>query len=117
VKKLQIPATFSTIAWGLLIVAVFAGLLLIIYKSKLAVRPVEYEGRIVDKWAGYNHSEQGSFPYFRLLVETENGQKLTVAVDKENYERAQVGMRIKKTQKGIELTSAKPQHLVAHASW
>src|SRR5688572_15153350 len=110
-KKPQIvdPATLSSLAWGLLIVALFAALLLIVYKSKQAVRPAEYEGRIVEKWAGYNHSELGSFPYFRLMVETDNGQKLTVAVDQENYERAKVGMRIKKTQKGIEFSRIESQ--------
>jgi hypothetical protein len=119
VKRLQIvnPGTLSTIAWGALIVALFAGLLLMIYKSKLAVRPAEYEGRIVEKWAGYEHSIEGSFPYFRLLVETDNGRKLTVAVNKENYERARVGMRIKKTRKGIELTRIESQPLFAHESW
>ncbi len=59
---------------------------------------------MVDKWAGYSHSDQGSFPYFRILVETDRVEKITVAIDQENYERANVGRRIKKTQKGIELT-------------
>lgn len=67
------------------------------------MRPPEYEGKVVDKWAGYNHTDEGSFPYFRLSVEISNGKKLTVAVDQETYERAKVGMWIRKNRDGIEL--------------
>ena len=95
----------TSLVWGLVILVAFIGVLFFAYQAKRQLSPPEYEGKIVDKWAGYSHSDEGSFPYFRLLVETDNGKKLTVTVDRENYERAKVGMRIKKTQRGIELSS------------
>jgi hypothetical protein len=98
-----------TIVLGLLILMLLVGVLLLVYRAKSSLNPIEYEGRIVDKWAGYNHSDEGSFPYFRLLLETDKGQKLTVAVDREDYERAKIGMRIKKTRQGIELTHIEPE--------
>lgn len=99
---------WQTIAWGLLIVTLFAGLLAFVYKAGHKVNPPEYEGKIVDKWAGYSNTDEGSFPYFRLAIETDGQQKLTVAIDRDNYERAKVGMRIRKTSVGIELTWDEP---------
>ena len=93
-----------TLAGAALILLLFVGLLFVVYKAGSSRNPVEYEGRIVDKWAGYHHSDEGSIPYFRFVIETEDGQKLTVATDGEKYNQAKVGMRIKKTRTGIELS-------------
>jgi hypothetical protein len=57
----------------------------------------DYDGKIVDRWADYTQSEQGSRPYFRLLVESNDGKRFTVKVDSNVYESARVGMRIKST--------------------
>jgi len=84
------------------------GLLAVAFRARQQIRPQEYEGRIVDRWAGYDHSDEGSFPYFRLVVETDDKQKITVAIDRDNYEQSKVGMRIKKTPAGIEMSSDKP---------
>jgi hypothetical protein len=93
----------KTLLWGTVIIALLIGVLLVIYKAKRATSPAEYEGRIVNKWAGYTHSVMGSSPYFKLLVETGNGQRLTVTVEQDLYNRAKVGTWIKKTQTGVEL--------------
>jgi len=97
-----------TIGWFLLILACLVALIFIIYNTRQSLNPAEYEGKIVDKWAGYNESDQGSRPYFRLLVEPDNGVKFTVAIDRDIYQRAKVGMRIKKTRVGIELSRRAP---------
>jgi len=94
----------KSFVWGALILAAFIGVLFFVYQVKRQMRPDEYEGRIIDKWAGYSHSEQGSFPYFRLLVERAGGQRSTIAVDERTYNQAKVGMRIRKTKAGIELS-------------
>lgn len=91
----------KTLLWGTVIIALLIGVLLVIYKAKRATSPAEYEGRIVNKWAGYTHSVMGSSPYFKLLVETGNGQRLTVTVEQDLYNRATVGTWIKKTQTGL----------------
>jgi hypothetical protein len=96
------------IGWSLLILACLVGLLFFVYNTRQSLNPPEYEGKIVDKWAGYHESDEGSRPYFRLLVEPDNGLKFTVTIDRENYQRAKVGMRIKKTRKGIELSRLAP---------
>ena len=105
-KKLQITETASLakgLFWVVVILAGFVGVLFFVYQVNRQLKPPEYEGKIVDKWAGYNHSELGSSPYFRLLVESAGGQRSTVAVDRDTYERAKLGMWIRKTKKGIEL--------------
>lgn len=99
---------WRTIAWGLLIAALLVGVLTVGFKARQQVRPLEYEGRILDRWAGYHHSDEGSFPYFRLVVETDDKHKITVAIDRDDYERAKVGMRIRKTPAGIEMSSDEP---------
>lgn len=70
--------------------------------SQVASLPSEFEGQIVEKWAGFNESEQGSSPYFRIVVEVD-GARHTVPVYKEIYEEAQVGMRLKRSVKGLEV--------------
>lgn len=55
----------------------------------------DYDGRIVDRWADYTESDQGSRPRFRLAVESPDGKRFTVKVDANVYESARVGMRIK----------------------
>jgi hypothetical protein len=62
----------------------------------------EYEGRIIDKWADHSQSEQGSQPYFRLIIRSSDNQQFTVSVSSEIYDRAKVGMFVKKTAAGIE---------------
>lgn len=65
----------------------------------------EYQGRIVDRWAQYSESEQGSTPQFKLLVEGDDRNRFTVSVSPEIYERSKVGMRVKKNRNsGIVLT-------------
>jgi hypothetical protein len=55
----------------------------------------DYEGTIVDRWADYAESSQGSHPRLRLVVESQDGKRLTVNVDPNIYESARVGMRIR----------------------
>ena len=108
VKQIRITESGSlakSLVWGAVILAGFIGVLLFAYQVKRQMSPPQYEGKIIDKWAAYSHSEQGSFPNFRLLVETAGGQRSTVAVDQETYDRAKVGMRVRRTKEGIELSS------------
>lgn len=95
------------VLWGAVILLAIIGLLFFGYRVNRQLKPAEYEGRILDKWAGYSHTDEGSFPYFRILLETDEGGQLTVAVDNKTYDRAKIGMRIKKSSKGIELSLLK----------
>src|SRR5688500_17212724 len=107
-RTLEAPDSSSlakSFVWGAVILAAFVGVLFFVYEVKRQMRPDDYDGKIIDKWAGYSHSEQGSFPYFRLLVEREGGQRSTLAVDPQTYNQAKVGMRIRKSRAGIRLSS------------
>ena len=95
------------VLWGVIILFCVVGLFAFGYRVNRKLRPAEYEGRIIDKWAGYFHSEHGSSPYFRVRLETDDGQRLTVTVDYKTYDRAKIGMRIKKSPKGIEISLRK----------
>jgi hypothetical protein len=63
----------------------------------------DYRGVIVDRWAGYTASEQGGKPYFRLLIERDNQQRITVNVDAETYHQLQVGMNVVSRNGQIDL--------------
>lgn len=67
----------------------------------------DYEGLIVDRWAGYTASDEGGRPYFRLLVERDTQERMTVNIDSDTYHRSQVGMRIKSQKGKIELIDPK----------
>ncbi len=90
--------------WSAIVLFAFIGILFFAYRLNSRLRPTEYEGKVIDKWAGYSHSELGSAPYFRIVLETDEGERLTVAVDDETYGRARIGTRIKKSSRGIELS-------------
>jgi hypothetical protein len=71
-------------------------------QAHVASIPAEFEGVIVEKQISLAEREEGSYPYFRLLVEVD-GKQFTVPVYKEIYEEAQVGMRLKRSAKGLEV--------------
>ena len=72
-------------------------------QSRLESLPKEFEGRIVEKWAGYSESQQGSSPYYRVVVEVEGQTRYTVPVPPDIYQQAQVGMRLRRSEKGLEV--------------
>ena len=75
-----------------LMLATFAG---IVWQKSNQRSVGDYEGRIVDRWADYFEGREGSQPRLRLVVETQEGKRLTVKVDPTVYEAAKVGMRIR----------------------
>ena len=89
--------------WGLVILTGFIGILWFTYRVQRTTHPAEYEGVVVEKWAGYQETEEGSRPHFRIILELETGQKLTIGVQPDLYNQARVGSRIRKTSAGIEL--------------
>ncbi|HSE34429.1 MAG TPA: hypothetical protein VLA93_22840 [Pyrinomonadaceae bacterium] len=99
----------KTIA-ALAVILSFVALLLFgitrLKQSRVESLPKEFEGRIVDKWAGYSESEQGSSPYYRVVIEVEGQNRYTVPVNQDIYQRAQVGMHLKRSEKGLEVIRA-----------
>jgi hypothetical protein len=69
---------------------------------------IEYEGRIVDKSITITESQIGSGTARRLLIRAKNGEEFQVAINEVLYGRAQIGMWIKSSSKGAELTWAEP---------
>jgi hypothetical protein len=65
-----------------------------------------YEGRILNKSATFRERQIGSAVRFLLLVQGNDGDQIEVAVDQDLYERAQIGMWIKKDDAGVRLDTA-----------
>jgi hypothetical protein len=94
---------FEQLVWIVVLIAAFSAIGFLLYKRlDIPVRD-EYTGTILDKWAAYSHLDQGSFVNYRLLVESESGERFKVVVDFETFRRAEIGMRIKRSKSGIEL--------------
>ena len=60
------------------LIVVFCGLFYYIYNRRANT---DYEGQIVDRWAGYSEGNEGSHPYFRLRVQSDDGQQFVVNVN------------------------------------
>ena len=98
IQKRLLRERALNIVGGAMVVAVFVTLALVVWqKGCYGVDTSDFDGRIVDRWAGYNESTtRGSQPYFRLAVEGDDGKRFNVKVDPAIYESAKVGMRIKR---------------------
>jgi len=92
-RKLQ--GKLSTLFVAALVVVMLGVVVLVAWQRSTEPATGDYEGVIVERWAGYNESQQGSRPYFRLQVELKDGGRTTVNVDPNVYESARIGMRIK----------------------
>ena len=86
---------WATVLTGVVVVALLCAVFFLIYTRRMDPTKTDYEGTIVDRWADYAESEQGSHPRLRLVVELQDGKRFTVKVDPNVYESARVGMRIK----------------------
>lgn len=96
-KRLFREKLLTTIAGVLIVAAVVTVVLLVWQKGSQRVDTSDFDGRIVDRWAGYDESStRGSRPYFRLTVAGDDDKQFTVRVDPSVYESAKVGMRIKR---------------------
>ena len=94
----------SNVLWGIILAVLLISILVFAWQKFSRPLVAEYDGQIRDKWAGLSESDTGSRAYYKLLVEDNSGKRITVIVDNETYTRAEVGMRIKSSDKGIELS-------------
>ena len=85
----------STVIIGLLVVATLFAFAQVIWQKSTQPVSTDYDGTIADRWADYSNSQEGSRPFFRLLIESDDHKRFTVKVDPNVYESARVGMRIK----------------------
>ena len=109
-RKVSVPDDQRV--WNLRTIGALAGILVLVSlivfvgvrmkQAQADYLPQEFEGRIVDRWAGSNATQLGDNPYYRLLVEID-GQQRTVPVNRQIYEEAQVGMRLRRSSKGLEV--------------
>jgi hypothetical protein len=115
--KPPLESGFWAERWTLVLgIGVLALFLLVFYaayqfhSSPTGLHRTEYNGKIVDRWAKYHETEQGSVPSFTFMIEQDDGQRFPVAVSSEIYQLGKVGMRIKKTQAGgVELLDEETQ--------
>jgi len=67
-----------------------------------------YNGRIVDKLAVREETDQGTFFRRILTIESANGDRFDVYVNERVYSEAQPGMWIKRNKSGVQVTGLSP---------
>ena len=94
---------WPTIFVGVLALATIVTLIAMIEKTTRQSQTTDYEGIIVDRWADYAETDEGSRPRLRPVVESKDGKRFTIRVEPSVYESAKLGMRIKNTSGQIVL--------------
>src|SRR6266480_7270407 len=97
---------YTAVVLSVLVITLLATLVVFWQKSTTPAQ-TDYEGTIVDRWADYAESDQGSRPRLALVVESPDRTRFTVRVDANIYESARVGMRIK--SKSGQIVLIEPQ--------
>jgi hypothetical protein len=69
---------------------------------------IDYNGRIVDKLAVREETDQGTFFRRILTIESANGDRFNVYVNERVYSEAQPGMWIKSNKSGVHVTGLSP---------
>lgn len=64
----------------------------------------DFVGKVMDKSLTLRESQIGTAPLAGLTVEDDGGRRFNVAVTAEQYERARVGMRVRRSGGLIELS-------------
>jgi hypothetical protein len=100
-RKARSESKWPAVGGGLAIALLLCLCLWFAYGGRLTSS--DYEGKIVDRWADQTPSTQASRPYFRLVVETPEGKRITVKVDENVYELARVGMGIRSSNGQVVL--------------
>ena len=77
-----------------------------VFESRVDSLPKQFEGRILEKHRGGSDTESSSYRYYRLTIEIE-GQRLAVPVNPDIYQQAEVGMILKRSEKGLEVVRAR----------
>lgn len=114
-KPLTLPQIRRCVAnSGCLIIGVLITVSIVVLLAYQNCNPAalsrrDYAGKIVDKQMRALETQQGSFLMQYLIIEEENGHHSRVFVLEETYARAQIGMWIQISEKGIVLLSSKPE--------
>jgi len=97
---------YTTLLLSVVVGTMFVLLVVLVWRVPRQKPIGDFDGVIVDRWAGYNESDYGSKPYFRLLVEIENSKRITIGVEPDLYHRSKVGMGVKNRNGRVELVEA-----------
>ncbi len=91
------------VGWGVVLGAILVSMFFLAWQLANQQTRTDFEGTIVDRYADYAETQEGSRPAFRLTVESETHERFKVKVEPGIYESAKIGMRIKSKSGKIEL--------------
>lgn len=80
-ERAPFAGRLSTVIVAVVVVAMVATLVVIVWQKSRAPL-TDYDGIIVDRWSDTSETQIGSMPRFSVLVESDNGARFTVRVDR-----------------------------------
>src|SRR5689334_23016518 len=91
---------------AVLIVVVVGGMIVLFNQRRTGtgLYRSEYEGRIVEKFLIPHDSQTGSSAERAFLIKGKNGEQFRVIVGRDLYDRAEVGMWVRRDRAGVELS-------------
>lgn len=92
--------------WCIVLGAFLVSILFLAWKQANQQSKTDFEGTVIDRYADYSETQQGSRPRMQLLIESEDHKRFTVKVEPGVYESAKIGMRIKSESGKIELVDS-----------
>jgi hypothetical protein len=98
------------VGWGVVLGAILVSMFFLAWQLANQQTRTDFEGTIVDRYADYAETQEGSRPAFRLMVESENHERFKVKVEPAVYESAKIGMRIKSKSGKIELIDSQQRN-------
>ena len=98
------------VGWGVVLGAILVSMFVLAWQLANQQTRTDFEGTIVDRYADYAETQEGSRPAFRLMVESETHERFKVRVDPGVYESAKIGMRIKSKSGKIELIDSQQRN-------
>ncbi len=97
----------TIVLFGVVMVLVLGGAIATCYQRSTLTGPyrADYEGQVLDKYVTNHESEQGTWVSKHLLIKAKTGEQFQVVVSSAVFERAQVGMLIRRKGSAVELST------------
>ena len=97
----------SIVVVGVLMVLVLGGAIATCYQRSTVSGPYrsDYEGQVLSKYVTNHESTEGTRVTKHLLIKGKTGEQFQVVVSDGIFERAQIGMWVRRKETGIQLSA------------
>lgn len=84
----------------ILLIGLLSGAIIYLFRFQFINSNAEIKGIVRDKWIDKRETEQGSYAFPKILVESETGEKITIKVDRDLYSRISINSPVRRDKSG-----------------